>query len=72
MRRMLLLAVAAAALAAAAPSASANLYCKDVLGIEGSGYGPVCTVTCAASANPHIDPNDPDLRGQLPPCMFTD
>lgn len=72
MRRVLLLAVAAAALGSAAPSANAGLYCADVLGIEGSGFGPVCTVTCAASADPHVDPDEPDVRGQIPPCMFLD
>jgi hypothetical protein len=71
MRRLALLLVATAALTAA-PAAHANLYCADVLGIEGSGYGPVCTVTCAARANPHVDPDEPDVRGQLPPCLFTD
>lgn len=71
MRRLALLLVAAGALASA-PAANAGLYCADVLGIEGSGFGPVCTVTCAASADPHVDPDAPDVRGQVPSCLFTD
>lgn len=72
MRRLALALVLAGAALASVPAANAGLYCADVLGIEGSGYGPVCTVTCAMRANPQIDPDDPDVRGQLPPCMFTD
>lgn len=71
MRRLALLLVAAGALASA-PAANAGLYCADVLGIEGSGFGPVCTVTCAATADPRVDPKHPDVSGQIPPCMFLD
>ncbi|HWL37143.1 MAG TPA: hypothetical protein VNQ77_13220 [Frankiaceae bacterium] len=72
MRRLAVALVLAGGALASAPAANAGLYCADVLGIEGSGYGPVCTVTCAASADPHVDPDEPDVRGQLPPCLFTD
>lgn len=71
MRRLVLLALLGGALAAG-PSATAGLYCADVLGIEGSGFGPVCTVTCVLSADPEVDPEALDVRGQLPPCRFTD
>ncbi len=71
MRRLALLALLAGAFAAG-PPATAGLYCADVLGVEGSGFGPVCTVTCVLSADPEVDPEAPDVRGQLPPCLFTD
>lgn len=50
MRRLVVLALLGGALAVA-PAVSANVYCADVLGVEGTGYGPVCTVRCALSGD---------------------
>lgn len=56
-----------------ATTASAGIYCDDVLGIEGSGYGPVCTVTCTMKHDPTVDPNrTPVVDPGRPSCMDED
>ncbi len=63
MRRFALLLTAAAAAASFAQPADASLYCKDLLGIPGTGFGPVCTVQCVLGADVKVDPTD--IRGTL-------
>lgn len=75
MRRTALLALAAAAAApllAAAP-ARASIYCGPFGPIE-NAWGPVCTVKCALTASPEIDPKSPrPVSGVFDdPCWFQD
>lgn len=70
MRRLLLLALVAPLLSVA--PARAGIYCEDLGPIE--GYGAVCTVRCAMTADPRIDPSStPPVRGiKDDPCWIQD
>lgn len=52
---LLLAAVAAASLASASP-ADASVTCKDLGPLP--GWGPVCTVRCAMTVQPEVNPKD--------------
>jgi hypothetical protein len=70
-RRLLAVLATAGALAASAPASHASVTCPPVGPVP--GYGPVCTVTCAAqvaSRVKYLDPKDP--KGILPPCTNQD
>ncbi|HEU0132954.1 MAG TPA: hypothetical protein VFQ85_18385 [Mycobacteriales bacterium] len=69
--RPFLLALAVAAAAATAARASASTVCSDVGPVP--GYGPVCTVTCALTSRPYVDPTrTPPASLGFQPCMSTD
>jgi hypothetical protein len=64
--------LAAAAFAVSfAPHASANPYCAGVGPVRGTG--PVCTVKCALTLRPSLDPTGvPPVAGTSAPCMWED
>jgi hypothetical protein len=62
---------AAAFAASLATPASANVYCEGVGPVR--GFGPVCTVRCAATLRPAVDPSRvPPVTGLSAPCMWED
>lgn len=67
-----LLALAGAVAAALlAPAAGASTGCAPVGPVP--GYGPVCTVTCALSSEPAVDPHGkPPVTPGLQPCWNQD
>lgn len=73
MRRTLLLLAAALAAPLLAAPASANIYCGEFGPID-NAYGPVCTVKCAMTADPQVDPSSkPPVRGLFDdPCWIQD
>ena len=53
--------------------AHAGTTCADVLGVEGSGQGLVCTVTCVQQYHPSVAPGrDPVVDPGRPACMDED
>lgn len=63
MRRFALLVAAAAAAGTLSTPADASLYCNELHGIPGTGWGPFCTVQCVMGVDPKVDPKD--VRGTL-------
>lgn len=62
---------AAGVVALLTPAANASTTCAPVGPVP--GYGPVCTVTCALSSEPAVDPHGkPPVSPGLQPCWWQD
>lgn len=63
--------VAAVCAASFAAPSHANVYCEGVGPVE--GFGPVCTVRCASTLRPGVNPTTvPPVTGTQASCMWED